>query len=183
MPHIIVNPEGVKKLLSSLKSNKAAGPDQISPSVQKELANELYQPLSVFFQNSVDSGSVPEQWKEAIMTPIFKKGDKHNPANYRPISLTAVCCKLLEHSVSKALLSHLEANEILIDSQHGFRRSRSCETQLVLFVDELVRSLHAGKQIDAVMDFSKAFDVVSHNSLLVKLSCYHIQNKTLDWIA
>ena len=124
----------------------------------KELANELYQPLSVFFQNSLDSGTVPEQWKQAIVTPIFKKGDKHNPANYRPISLTAVCRKLLEYIVSKALLSHLEANEILIDSQHGFRHSRSCETQLVLFVDKLVRSLHAGKQIDAVvMDFSKAF--------------------------
>ena len=85
--------------------------------------------------------------------------------------------------MSKALLSHLAANEILIDSQHGFRRSRPCETQLVLFVDELVRSLHAGKQTDAVVDFSKAFDVVPHNSLLVKLSCYGIQNKTLDWIA
>ena len=86
--------------------------------------------------------------------------------------------------MSKALLSHLEANEILIDSQHGFRHSHSCETQLVLFVDKLVRSLHAGKQIDAVvMDFSKAFDVVPHNSLLVKLSSCGIQNKTLDWIA
>ena len=137
-------------------------------------------PLSVFFQNSIDSGTVPVQWKQAIVTPIFKKGDKHNPANYRPISLTAICCKLLEHIVSKALLSLLEANEILIDSQRGFRRSRSCETQLVLFVDELVRSLHAGKQIDAVvMDFSKAFDVVPHNSLLVKLSCYGIQKQNL----
>ena len=184
MPHIIVNPDGVKNLLASLKPNKAAGPDQISPRVLKELANELYRPLSVFFQNSIDSGTVPEQWKQAIVTPIFKKGDKHNPANYRPFFLTAVCYKLLEHIVSKALLSHLEANEILIERQHGFRRSRSCETQLVLFVDELVRSLCACKLTDAVvMDFSKAFDVVPHNSLLVKLSCYGIQNKTLNWIA
>ena len=61
MPHIIVNPEGVKKLIASLKPNKAAGPDQISPRVLKELANGLYQPLSVFFQNSLDGGTVPEQ--------------------------------------------------------------------------------------------------------------------------
>ena len=85
--------------------------------------------------------------------------------------------------MAKALLCHLESNKILIENQHGFRHSRSCETQLLMFVDELLRSMSKGKQIDAViMDFSKAFDMVPHNSLLVKLSGYGIQDKTLDWI-
>ena len=80
------------------------------------------------------------------------------------------CCKVLEHIVAKALLCHLESNKILIENQHGFRHSRSCETQLLMFVDELLRSMSKGKQIDAViMDFSMAFDMVPHNSLLVKL--------------
>ena len=183
MPHIFVEQEGVKKLLSSLNPNKAAGPDRISSRVLKELADELYRPLTTLFQNSLNSGLVPNQWKSGLVTPIFKKGDKHNPANYRPVSLTSICCKVLEHIVAKALLCHLESNKILIENQNGFRHSRSCETQLLMFVDELLRSMSKGKQIDAViMDFSKAFDMVPHNSLLVKLSGYGIQDKTLDWI-
>ena len=183
MPHIFVEPEGVKKLLSSLNPNKAASPDRISSRVLKELADQLYRPLTTLFQKSLNSGLVPNQWKSALVTPIFKKGDKHNPANYRPVSLTSICCKVLEHIVAKALLCHLESNKILIENQHGFIHSRSCETQLLMFVDELLRSMSKGKQIDAViMDFSKTFDMVPHNSLLVKLSGYGIQDKTLDWI-
>ena len=113
----------------------------------------------------------------------IKKGDKHNPANYRPVSLTSICCKVLEHIVAKALLCHLEEHKILTENQHGLRHRRSCETQLLIFVDELLRSMSEGKQIDAfLMDFSKAFDMVPHNSLLFKLSGYGIQDKTLDWI-
>ena len=85
--------------------------------------------------------------------------------------------------MAKALLCHLEEHKILTENQHGFRHHRSCETQLLIFVDELLRSMSEGKQIDAViMDFSKAFDMVPHNSLLFKLSGYGIQDKTLDWI-
>ena len=158
-------------------------PDRISSCVLKELADELYRPLAALFQNSLNSGLVPKQWKSALVTPIYKKGDKHNPANYRPVSLTSVCCKVLEHIVAKALLCHLEEHKILTENQHGFRHHRSCETQLLIFVDELLRSMSEGKQIDAViMDFSKAFDMVPHNSLLFKLSGYGIQDKTLDWI-
>ncbi len=183
LQNITISPEGVKKLLLSLKPTKAAGPDHISPRVLKELAEELYLPLSKFFQHSLDSGTVPKQWKRALVTPIFKKGDKHNPANYRPVSLTAVCCKILEHIVSKSILTHLESNHILTDDQHGFRHRRSCETQLILFVDELLQGMCEGKQMDAVvMDFSKAFDMVPHKSLLVKLRSYGILNTTLCWI-
>jgi hypothetical protein len=183
MPEIQIQPEGVKKMLLALKPTKAAGPDRISPRVLRELAEELYQPLTTLFQNSMDSGIVPAQWKTALVSPIFKKGDKHNPANYRPVSLTAVCCKMLEHVVAKALLNHLESHKILTDNQHGFRHERSCETQLILFVDELLRNMVNGKQTDAVvMDFSKAFDMVPHYSLLVKLQNYGIGNQGLKWI-
>ena len=99
------------------------------------------------------------------------------------MSLTSICCKVLEHIVAKALLCHLESNKILIENQHGFRHSRPCKTQLLMFVDEFLRSMSKGKQIDAlIMDFSKAFDMVPHNSLLVKISGYGVQDKTLAWI-
>ena len=103
--------------------------------------------------------------------------------NYRPVSLTSVCCKLCEHIVSKSIMEHLDTNSILTDSQHGFRAKRSCETQLLTFVDELHRNLANGSQIDlAILDFSKAFDVVPHDKLLHKLSYYGIRGQTLSWI-
>ena len=183
MPKITVESNGVLKQLKSLNPNKAAGPDKISPRLLKELADVLCAPLTNIFQAAIDSGTVPTQWRSALVTPIFKKGDKHKASNYRPVSLTAVCCKICEHIVAKQVLNHLDMHNLLSDRQHGFRRNRSCETQLILFVDELMRTMTAGKQTDAViMDFSKAFDVVPHGSLLVKLNHYGVRNNTLAWI-
>ena len=105
---VTVEPKGVEKLLKGLKSEKAAGPDKISPSILKELADVLCTPLAKLFQNSIDSGEVPKQWREAMVTPIFKKGDKHLASNYRPVSLTSICCKLCEHLIAKNLMDHLE---------------------------------------------------------------------------
>ena len=176
IPAIKVSVNGVKTLLQELKPHKASGPDNISPRVLKELSDPLSKPLAEFFQNSIDAGIVPVQWKKAIVSPIFKKGDKHRAANYRPVSLTAVCSKLCEHIIAKSMMNHLEQHDLLCDNQHGFRRMRSCETQLIQFIDELARHLHKGKQVDvAVMDFSKAFDVVPHKRLLSKLDFYGIR--------
>ena len=182
-PDITVTPEGVEKLLARQKPNKASGPDKISPLLLKNLAKQLAAPLASIFQASRHQGQVPRQWKDALVSPIFKKGDKHSAANYRPVSLTSVCCKICEHIIAKSLMVHLENNEILTDSQHGFRAKRSCETQLLSFIDELHRSVAKGKQIDlAILDFSKAFDVVPHNKLLHKLAFYGIKGSTLCWI-
>ena len=113
---------------------------------------------------------------------LFKK-DKHSAANYRPVSLTSVCCKLCEHVIVHSIMEHLEENNLLCDNQHGFRKCRSCESKLIQFVDELVCSICHGKQVDvAVMDFSMAFDVVPHKSLSNKLHFYGIQGNTLMWI-
>ena len=184
LPPIIVTVEGVQKMLQNLNANKAAGPDQISPRLLKELAPELAPILTRLFQATIDSGTIPTQWKTANVSPVFKKGDRSKPANYRPVSLTAVCCKLNEHIIAKAIMNHLEAHGILSDMQHGFRRARSCETQLVTFIQELVDSVAHGGQVDVViMDFAKAFDKVPYQRLLGKLHHYGIQGSTLDWIA
>ena len=183
MLNIQVTAEGVQHLLKELKPHKASGPDQISTRVLKELAEPLSEPLAKFFQNSIDNGTVPTQWRKALITPIFKKGDKHSAANYRPVSLTAVCCKLCEHILARNIMDHLEDNNLLSDNQHRFRRKRSCESQLLLFVDELARSMCDGKQVDvAVMDFSKKFDVVPHKHLFNKLGFYGIRGNALMWI-
>jgi hypothetical protein len=88
--------------------------------------------LTTLFSLSLKTGKIPDDWRYASVCPAFKKDDKNNPINYRPISLTCIICKLLEHVVTSSIMKHLEYNNILYDLQHGFRSSRSCETQLVV---------------------------------------------------
>ena len=97
------------------------------------------------------------------MSPIFKKGDKADPSNYRPISLTCVLFKVLEHIVVSSLSKHFTELNILYELQHGFRERRSYETQLIMLIDELTKTMQMGKQTDLILlDFSKAFDKVAH---------------------
>ena len=117
------------------------------------------------------------------VSAIYKKGEKFKASNYRPVSLICISCKMFEHIIVSNIMRHLDTNNILTDCQHGFRPRRSCETQLITLVDELVKSLNKGKQHDlAILDFSKAFDRVPHERLLRKLDHHGIRGKTLDWI-
>ena len=118
------------------------------------------------------------------MSPIFKKGNKSDPANYHPISLTCTLCKVLEHIVASNLTKHLANSNILFELHHGFREKRSCETQLVMLVDEISKNMQIVQQTDLILlDFSKAFDKVAHENLISKLHFYRIRGKKkLSWI-
>ena len=183
MPDITISVAGIDKLLKNLQPNKAAGPDDLRPTVLKELHHEISPILQVIFQVSLNSGILPNDWTKARVSPIFKKGDKAAASNYRPISLTCICCKLMEHIMTSNLVKHLNEHNILFDLQHGFREKRSCETQLVMLVEDLARSLQEGKQTDLVLlDFSKAFDKVNHEKLLYKLYQYGVKGNILGWV-
>ena len=122
-------------------------------------------------------------WRQGNIAPIFKKGDKHKPSNYRPVSLTSIWSKLIEHIVFSNVRRHLDTHNILAEEQHGFRSKRSCESQLITFVQELFNKVAGGGQVDTVvLDFSKAFDKVPHARLLNKLDFYGIRSKTHDWV-
>ena len=182
MPDIQVSTNGITKLLQDLKPHKAAGPDQLSPMVLKSLAKSIAPTLQLIFQRSLDTGVVPQDWKQANVVPVYKKGNKSDPSNYRPISLTCVCSKLLEHVLASNIMLHLETHNILKDCQHGFRSKRSCETQLIEFIDQIHQNLAARQRVDAiVMDFSKAFDKVSHTRILLKMDRYGISNQATNW--
>jgi len=119
--------------------------------------------LSLIFQQSIQSGKLPSQWKKAWITPVFKKGGHIDPANYRPISLTSIACKMLEHIYCSHLHRHIDTNNILGEASHGFRAKHFTETQLLVTSHDLLKHVDQGKQLDVlILDFSKAFDTVMH---------------------
>ena len=164
---------GVKKLLDQLKPQKASGHDCIPNRVLKQLSDVLSPVLSALFNQSVTAGEIPLKWKHTLVAPVYKKEDKHLASNYRPVSLTVVCCKLLEHCVCNHILQHLGDHNLPTSLQHGFRRRHSCETQLFLTYDDFIGSFDRGIQTDmANLDLSRAFDTVPHERLLGKLASY-----------
>jgi hypothetical protein len=182
MAPFTITEEGVVKLLNKLKPFKAAGPDMLRPLILKELAAEIAPILTIIFNASLKQQSVPDDWKTANITPIFKKGEKYRAENYRPVSLTCICSKLMEHVMASQLMSHLDKHNILHSLQHGFRAKLSCETQLLEFADDIFKSLRDNSQSDVViMDFSKAFDKVSHSHLLHKLQRYGATDTFCGW--
>ena len=121
---------------------------------------------------SANSGAVPGDWRQALVSPVFKKGAHYNPVNYRPISLTSIPCKVLEHILTSATMTHLDSH-ISTPRQHGFRKRRPCETQLLEFIDEVSSTMERGIPTNViVMDFAKAFDRVNHSLLVHKLDHY-----------
>ena len=173
---------GVIKLLKERNQNKASGPDKIPNLVLKNLADNIGPILQVIFQTSLDTGCLPRDWLTANIACAYKKGDRHTPANYRPISLTAVSCKLLEHIICRHIMAHRENYKILTNLNHGFRSGFSTETQLLTTTNDLLKSFDKGRQTDmAILDFSKAFDTVPHDHLLHTLTSYNITGTLHKW--
>ena len=184
MPPIKITRNGLLKLLQGLKIHKATGPDEISCRLLKEVAEQICPVYMTFFQASINQGVIPIEWKTANVIPIFKKGDKQKAENYRPVSLTSVSCKLLEHIMCSNILKHLDKFNILTDAQHGFRKARSCESQLITTIEDLAKSIDDTTQTDVILlDFAKAFDKVPHGRLLYKLEFYGIRHHHHKWIA
>ena len=139
--------------------------------------------LQIIFTQSFNEGTLPSDWLKTNITPIYKKGNHSIPANYRPISLTSVCHKVMEHIIFHVCMSHLETNDIINSAQHRFRSGYSFTSQLINTVEQLAKDTGSQKQIDMIfLDFSKTFDTVPHQCLLTKLPYYEI-NKIYHWIS
>ena len=183
LKEIHIKREEVEKKLSNLNPNKALGPDGISPSILKQCANELAAPLTILMNKSMEEGIIPSDWKLANVSPIFKKGKKTDPGNYRPVSLTSVVCKIMESIVRDHFIQHFQGSCLFSDHQHGFMNGRSCLTNLITVLDSWTTILEDGGSVDTIyLDFSKAFDTVPHERLLMKLESYGIEGQVLWWV-
>ena len=175
--------ESVKKEILSLNVNKSCGPDDISPLILIKLVDFVTGPLTTIMNKSIDCGVLPQDWKNAFVSPIYKKGARNLAENYRPISLTSIACKLMEKLVRDTILCHLVENNLLSEKQFGFVSGRSTVTQLLKYLDKCAEVIANGGVVDSIyFDFSKAFDTVPHNRLNVKMKAYGIQGKLLAWI-
>ena len=172
----------VQRLLSNINSNKAQGPDGIHGKILKNCTTGLAFPLTKLFKVSYNSGYIPQEWKLANVVPIFKKGDKCQVENYRPISLTCLVMKIFGRIVKTKLLAL--TGHLIDQRQHGFLEQKSCTTNMVNFCDNLSLSLNDRITSHIVyFDFAKAFDSVNHDILFHKLkTSYNIDGILLKFL-
>ena len=173
IPSIIISACKVRRVLRSLKTDKASGPDGVPPRFLKEFAEELAPVLCRLFRLILISCTYPSSWKQALVQPVPKKGDRSNPSNYRPIALTSAVAKVFETLLNSHFIKHLESNNLLSDHQYGFRKARSTGDLLSYLTHTWSSSLRDfGESFVVALDISKAFDRVWHKALLAKLPAY-----------
>jgi len=126
---------------------------------------------------------VPADWRKSSVTPVFKKDKKDDPGNYRPVNLTSIPGKMIEQLILEVVIKQVGEKKVIRSSQHGFTKGKSCLTNLIAFYDDMTIWVDEGRAVDVVyLDFSKAFDTVSHNNLLGKLRKRGLDEWTVRWI-
>ena len=180
---VAITPKIVETKLKALRVTGSPGPDGMHARTLHETARTIATPLALLFRRSLDTSILPDDWKKGLVVPVFKKGSKQDPSNYRPISLTSIPCKVLEAIIREEILDHLYSHHLLSSDQYGFRPKRSCAAQLLHTLQDWSQMIEEGNTVDAIyLDFSKAFDAVPHQRLMGKLQAYGIGGKLLKWI-
>ena len=145
--------------------------------------DELIEPIYIIFNKSLREGCILEVWRCADVTPIYKKGTRENPLNYRPVSMTCILCKVMEKILKNRVMLDLDSNDILIDQQHGFRAGRSTTSNLIEFYEDVTKELDNKHSVDILyFDLAKAFDTVPHSILIKKLRNLKLSEKIVNWI-
>lgn len=172
----------VSKTIKSLKSKNSSGFDSVPSKVVKHCESELIHPLTNIINKSFAQGKFPNKLKTAKVYPKFKKGDSTETQNYRPISLLSTFSKIIEKIVLARLLQHLSQHQLLTEKQHGFTASKSTNTAIITIIENLIKSIEEGDTTTAVfLDYSKAFDCISHDLLLKKLKNMGVRGTAGEW--
>lgn len=185
-PHIMetltITHDMVMEVLLDLNVNKSQGPDEMNPRFVKELADVLCEPVTIIFQDSLSEGMVPDEWKKGKVIAIFKKGNKKQAGNYRPVSLTSIICKCMEKIIRNHIMKYMKQNKLFSKKQFGFINGRSTSLQLLKVLDEWMDAIDKGCQVDVIyMDFQKAFDTVPHKRMIIKMQAYGINEQIIRW--
>ncbi|KAK4832453.1 hypothetical protein QYF61_023177 [Mycteria americana] len=166
-----------------LKYTQVYGARWVPPKSTDGAGRSAHQALSILYQQSQLTREVPVNWELANVMPIYKKGQKKDLGKYRPVSLNSVPGKVMEQIILSAITWHVQDNQVIRPSQHGFMKGRSCLNNLISFHDKVTHFVDEGKAVDVVyLDFSNAFDTVSHCILLEKLAAYGLDWFTLRWL-
>ena len=181
--NINITKEIVLNKLKKIKVNKSPGPDKLHPRVLREVSASIAKPLADIFATSTQTRQLPDEWKHAHISVIFKKGKKTLPNNYRPVSLTCISCKLLESIIRDHIIDHMTKNNLFSPRQFGFISGRSTTLQLLHVLQIWSEILDQGGNLDIIYcDFMKAFAKVPHRRLLHKIKGYGINGNILGWI-
>ena len=182
--NILVDEMTIKDKLQRLNVYKSVGPDGIHPRILKEQCQDICKPLHKLFNKSITEGQLPDDWKQAKVSAIFKrKGNRKKAGNYRPVSLTCIMCKILEGCIRDHTVEHMRVNNIFSKQQFGFIKGRSTVLQLLNVMNSWTMALDNGFSIDSIyLDFMKAFDTVPHKRLIYKLRMNGINPSILRWI-
>jgi hypothetical protein len=165
------------------KKNKSVGPDRVSGDILKLGGKDMIPYLARLIDITLNNGTLPGDWKRATVIPIHKGGDRSLVTFYRPVSLTSVVCKQMEHAIASYLRQVWDRNDWLYEGQHGFRLGYSCESQVITVCQDNADSLDNRNRIDAIIvDFSKAFDLVPHGRLLAKIANSGVDSRVILWI-
>jgi len=180
---IIITEDCVQQKLEKIDPQKAMGPDGIPARFLVNTAKTIKSPLTKIFNKSIEEGLLPQKWKTSNITPLFKKGNKCDPNNYRPVSLTPIVVKILETIIRDEVNKFLEETNFVTNSQFGFRKGKSCTNQLIEVMDDLSTFMEMKESVDIIyFDFKKAFDTVPHERLLYKVNQAGISGNIFKWI-
>jgi len=175
-----INALEINNIISNMKGDSAPGKDGITINVVKQIKESISDILAHIFNKILLEGIIPDSFKSAIVTPIYKNGNTKLINNYRPISLLNIFSKIFEWAIKTRLLDYLEENNILPKSQYGFRKNLGTEDALARLSMDIYSNLNNNKKtLGIFLDFSKAFDSISHKSLILILQSIRIVNKPL----
>ena len=167
-----------------LKHSRTTTPDGFSSHTLLNLGSCLSQPLASLFEYFFSYCFIPTEWKHSYINPIPKKGSRTDPANYRPIAITSIFCRIMERIIHQQISSYLFTNSLLSSSQHGFQTGKSCISNLLETTTDWIYSADTKMPIDVLyLDLTKAFDSVSHPKLIHKLSWFGISGNLLLWLS
>jgi ribonuclease P/MRP protein subunit RPP40 len=180
---IIISENEVINSIGEFKAHKSPGIDGITSTYALKTKEIMAKPLCLLYNSSIERNQIPLEWKEANISPIFKKGDKSKVENYRPVSLTVFYGKVLEKIIKKHIENFLLSTNFIKNSQHGFMKGRSCLSNLLIGHNSIVNMIDNGYPVDVIyLDFQKAFDKVPHSILMAKVRCAGIVGKLANWL-